>query len=589
MMLWKKMLSICLVLCIAVTVVLLESKQADADTILQTDDVNSSGDLYSFGDSGRNLGHGDGREKKVPTKVESLSRVKAVDTNDDIYYQATFVLLENGDVYSFGEDGAYLGHGDTKGRLEPTKIESLSNVKAISTGYNHTLVLLENGDVYSFGWWGGKTGHGDGKGRLEPTKIESLSNVKAVSAGAYHSLVLLENGDVYSFGGHGIADEEGMLGHGDTKERLIPTKIESISKAKYIEAGSGRSFVVLENGDIYSFGISPLGQGDWSNRLTPTKIDGLSNVKAVSSGSNHTLVLLENGDVYSFGYIGEHLGLGDLPSHQLTPKKIEGLSNAKAISAGRMHSLVLLENGDVYSFGGGNVYLGHGEFNLRIWHSTPKKIESISNAIAIEAGHSNSFIIVDNKETSQSAEPVQGKEFKPRNADKAEALKPLGVFVGTDKGFELERPATRMEAAVMLTRLLGKEEQARGENNPHPFEDVPEWGGFYIGYLYKNGLAAGVSESQFGSDGKCTAQMYVTFILRALGYSDKDGEDFTYADALDFAVQIGLISAGQRDEWLAREFLRDDLAGISYDALKQVVKEGGQTLSEKLFGEDVLE
>jgi len=40
---------------------------------------------------------------------------------------------------------------------------------------------------------------------------------------------------------------------------------------------------------------------------------------------------------------------------------------------------------------------------------------------------------------------------------------------------------------------------------------------------------------------------------------------------------------------LAREFLRDDLAGISYDALKQVVKEGGQTLSEKLFGEDVLE
>jgi hypothetical protein len=45
-----------------------------------------------------------------------------------------------------------------------------------------------------------------------------------------------------------------------------------------------------------------------------------------------------------------------------------------------------------------------------------------------------------------------------KNADKAEALKPLGVFVGTEKGFELERPATRMEAAVMLTRLLGKEE-----------------------------------------------------------------------------------------------------------------------------------
>ena len=90
----------------------------------------------------------------------------------------------------------------------------------------------------------------------------------------------------------------------------------------------------------------------------------------------------------------------------------------------------------------------------------------------------------------------------------------------------------------------------------------------------KTGLAAGVSGSQFGSEGKCTAQMYVTFVLRALGYSDKEGADFTYADALDFAVQIGLISARQRDEWSSREFIRDDLAGISYDALRQEIKEG---------------
>jgi len=41
--------------------------------------------------------------------------------------------------------------------------------------------------------------------------------------------------------------------------------------------------------------------------------------------------------------------------------------------------------------------------------------------------------------------------------------------------------------------------------------------------------------------------------------------------------------------WSTREFIRDDLAGISYDTLKQAIKEGGQTLSEKLFGEDVLE
>ena len=49
------------------------------------------------------------------------------------------------------------------------------------------------------------------------------------------------------------------------------------------------------------------------------------------------------------------------------------------------------------------------------------------------------------------------------NADKAEALKPLGVFVGTEKGFELERPATRMEAAVMLQGSWARKNRQRGK------------------------------------------------------------------------------------------------------------------------------
>ena len=34
--------------------------------------------------------------------------------------------------------------------------------------------------------------------------------------------------------------------------------------------------------------------------------------------------------------------------------------------------------------------------------------------------------------------------------------------------------------------------------------------------------------------------MYTTFLLRALGYSDAKG-DFTYAKALDFGEQVGLV------------------------------------------------
>lgn len=37
----------------------------------------------------------------------------------------------------------------------------------------------------------------------------------------------------------------------------------------------------------------------------------------------------------------------------------------------------------------------------------------------------------------------------------AQMLCDLGLFRGTENGFELEKPMTRAEAAAMLTRLLG--------------------------------------------------------------------------------------------------------------------------------------
>lgn len=39
----------------------------------------------------------------------------------------------------------------------------------------------------------------------------------------------------------------------------------------------------------------------------------------------------------------------------------------------------------------------------------------------------------------------------------ADALKDLGLFSGSDKGYELDRAPTRLEAGVMLVRLLGAE------------------------------------------------------------------------------------------------------------------------------------
>jgi len=61
------------------------------------------------------------------------------------------------------------------------------------------------------------------------------------------------------------------------------------------------------------------------------------------------------------------------------------------------------------------------------------------------------------------------------NSGRAETLRSLGLFLGSDNGFELDRIATRVESAVMVVRMLGREDTAKSENSTHPFSDVPDW------------------------------------------------------------------------------------------------------------------
>lgn len=114
--------------------------------------------------------------------------------------------------------------------------------------------------------------------------------------------------------------------------------------------------------------------------------------------------------------------------------------------------------------------------------------------------------------------------FEAETAEtKADALNVLGLFQGTDKGYELDRTPTRLEALIMLIRLSGKENDALYPWEPYenvPFTDIPTWEGAaeYIGYAYANGLTDGVTETTFAPNEPATAQMFMAFTLRALGY-----------------------------------------------------------------------
>lgn len=164
----------------------------------------------------------------------------------------------------------------------------------------------------------------------------------------------------------------------------------------------------------------------------------------------------------------------------------------------------------------------------------------------------------------------------------AQDLKDLGLFRGvSETDFALNRAPTRVEALVMLIRVLGKESTALSATHSHPFTDVPAWANAYVGYAYENGLTKGVSDTLFGT-ANATCNQYLTFILRALGYDDAGG-DFSWDAPTQLARTVGILP----DAVHTTDFWRADVVLISYAALPAYLKNTTQTLAQKLISAGV--
>lgn len=122
----------------------------------------------------------------------------------------------------------------------------------------------------------------------------------------------------------------------------------------------------------------------------------------------------------------------------------------------------------------------------------------------------------------------------------AQMLCDLGLFRGTEKGFELDKPMTRAEAAAMLTRLLGAEGTALSSEWTHPFTDVPSWADQYVGWLYESGLTKGTSATTYGAEENVTCGQYSVFLARALGNRD-DGSELANAEEVAACDSAGFV------------------------------------------------
>lgn len=185
----------------------------------------------------------------------------------------------------------------------------------------------------------------------------------------------------------------------------------------------------------------------------------------------------------------------------------------------------------------------------------------------------------------------QSLAFAGESLEKAKALYSLGIIKGTgdtfsEESLNLDRNATKAEACTTIVRLLGKEEKASYQQNSHPFNDVPLWASNNIGWLYENYLVNGTSDTYFGAQDIATVQQFSAMLLRVLGFSDTNGEDFSYDQATSFASNYGLIPANLTWQY---ELSRETMVIMCYNALKSNIKNSNRKLIKKLCDEGAVD
>lgn len=146
----------------------------------------------------------------------------------------------------------------------------------------------------------------------------------------------------------------------------------------------------------------------------------------------------------------------------------------------------------------------------------------------------------------------------------ADALNQLGLFRGTDNGYQLEKTFTRAEGAAMLVRLLGKEQEALQKvYTSCAFEDVQEhWAKQYVLYCFEHGITKGTGGNTYSPDNNMSGEEFVSLVLRSLGYTNVNPDNADIA-----ASEFSLAESKKVKEIFTGDFVRDKMVFVAYRAL----------------------
>ena len=225
-----------------------------------------------------------------------------------------------------------------------------------------------------------------------------VDEIKQIACGTNHTFILKNDGSIWSCG----LNHVGQLGLGDTDNRTTFTQVTTNinNDVKEVSCGYYRTFILKNDGSIWSCGNNDRGQlglGDATTRTTFTQVTTNINndVKLISCGDYHTFIIKNDGSVWSCGYnqYGQ-LGLGDVGNKSTFTQVTTNINNdVKLISCGEYHTFILKNDGSVWSCG----YNQYGQLGLNdtTYRNTFTKVTTnINNDVKqIACGYNYTFIL----------------------------------------------------------------------------------------------------------------------------------------------------------------------------------------------------
>lgn len=238
--------------------------------------LRSDGTVWAWGQTA--VGDGAGGDRLAPVQVVGLTGTTSLSAG----YGHSTALDASGNLRTWGNNtNGQLGDGTTMYRDAPVQV--LSNVLQAAAGAEHVIAVKLNGSVWA---WGrnsdGQLGDGTTTGRLVPTLVSTVTEVRGVAAGTHHSFAIVRDGSALAWGD----SLHGQIGDGTVVDKVNPVAIFPVDTF-----GPGECVAsVTVSAETTEVGLLRVTTPDWCNwTVDPEEADAWLTLDTTSGTGAATL------------------------------------------------------------------------------------------------------------------------------------------------------------------------------------------------------------------------------------------------------------------------------------------------------------